>query len=197
MSEHAATIPVRLADGGPNPLLTLRSATADAHRRLDENLPVTRPDLTEDEYLAFLSRMYGIVEPLEEHVAVHVPLDDWDDRRRAWMLREDLGPVVASAPPCPFTPRPANADEALGAAYVLEGSTLGGLHVTEMVRDRLGPNAPTRWFRSHGEQVPARWQAFRRAVHRHVEDGGDLDAIVAGALATFEAMTAWLLPPTA
>ncbi len=187
------TTPVRRADGGPNPLLTLRAATADAHRRLDENLVVTRPDLTADTYLAFLARMYGIVAPLEDHVAVHVPLDDWDDRRRAWMLRDDLGPLADTAARCPYTPAPADPDEALGAAYVLEGSTLGGLHVTGTVEARLGPGAPTRWFRSHGEEVPARWQAFRRAVHRHVEAGGDLGAMVAGATATFEAMTRWLL----
>jgi heme oxygenase (biliverdin-IX-beta and delta-forming) len=193
MPERAVTAQVRRTEEHANPLLALRAATADAHRQLDDGLIVTDPDLTVDAYRQFLVGLYGIVAPLEDHIAVHAPLRDWDDRRRAWMLRLDLGPLADTAPLCPFTPRPADADEALGAAYVLEGSTLGGVHVAAAVRRSVGSGAPTRWFDSHGDQVSARWQAFRRELHRHVDTDGNLGAVIAGAVATFDAMSAWLL----
>lgn len=176
-----------------NPLLALRSATSEAHRRLDDGLVVTDPDLTEDAYLAFLVRLFGIVAPLEDHIAAHAPLGDWDHRRRAWMLRHDLGDLADTVTYCEATPTFDGPDQALGAVYVLEGSTLGGVHVAAMVRQRLGADTPLRWFESYGDQVPIRWQAFRRALHRHVEAGGDLGAMVAGANATFDAMSTWLL----
>jgi heme oxygenase (biliverdin-IX-beta and delta-forming) len=186
--------PNETATGSAPPMVLLRRATAAAHGRLDSGLAVTDPHLTADDYRRFLGRMFGVVAPTEAAIgAADVPLDDWDGRRRTWMLAEDLGEEAAGLPWCRAAQVPMSPARALGAAYVLEGSTLGGVHVAAAVRASVGPHAPVRWFESHGDQVPLRWQGFRQQVNAWVDDDGDLDEVVAGANHTFEVMCDWLL----
>lgn len=51
----------------------------------------------------------------------------------------------------------------VGAAYVLEGSTNGGLFISRAVEKSLGltPGAGTRWLNPYGEAVRSRWQETR------------------------------------
>lgn len=180
--------------GAEPPMITLRRATAESHARLDAGLPVTDPHLTADHYRRFLHRLFGVVAPVEAAIdAAGVPLVDWPDRRRAWMLAEDLADAAGDVVWCDDAAEPLAPARALGAAYVLEGSTLGGVHVAAAVRASVGPGAPVRWFESHGDQVPVRWQGFRRQVNDWVDGDGDLDEVVAGANHTFEVMCDWLL----
>lgn len=164
-------------------MAVLRAATADRHRRLEDDLDLLADDLTPERWSAALRRLLAVVEPLEGAIdAGPPPIDDWAVRRRAALLRADAGdPEVAPSPVLPDVSTPARA---LGALYVLEGSTLGGRVVSAHVRRVLGPAAGTRWFTAYGDDAPVRWAAFRRAA----SDGHDVDELVAAATTTFDAL---------
>ena len=48
------------------------------------------------------------------------------------------------------------------------------------------------FFSGYGDRVGAMWTAYRDAVVRCVEEGGDEEAIVDAAVETFEALERWL-----
>jgi heme oxygenase len=175
-------------------LEALRAGTDDVHRRLEASLPLVRPDLTEHGYHAVLGRFWGLVAPLEEALdRAGVPLADWPERRKAALLEADL-PAVDALPRCGDLPPLDGDDAVLGCLYVLEGSTLGGRHVAAHVERTLGVGAVgTRYFRSYGGAVGARWRAFRAGVARRADAGGDVPAMVGSARATFEAFDRWLV----
>ena len=101
----------------------MREATADAHARVDALMAHGFNDARG--YRAYLSGMQGFVAALLPAVraqaeAMRWPLPDWDG-----LLRQDMDHLQAGAiggiAPLPGCDRAA----ALGALYVLEGSSLG------------------------------------------------------------------------
>jgi heme oxygenase len=173
-------------------LAALRAGTDDVHRRLEDDLPLVRTDLTEATYQAVLGRFWGLVAPLEEALdGSGVPLADWPERRKAGLLEADLDGVAGLAR-CDELPALDDADAVLGCLYVLEGSTLGGRHVAAHVERTLGA-VGTRYFRSYGDDVGARWRTFRSSVAARADTGGDVDAMVGAARATFELFHRWLV----
>jgi heme oxygenase len=178
-------------------LTALRDGTAQVHRRLEVDLPLMRPDLSTDGYHAILGRFWGIIAPLEdEFERAGVPLDDWPHRRKAPLLVADLADLadVRGLPRCDDVPALLGHDAVLGCLYVVEGSTLGGRQVAAHVQGLLGAAVGTRYFRSYGDAVGTRWRTFREAVARRADAGGDVDAMVGSALATFELLHGWLTP---
>ncbi len=173
----------------------LRSGTDDIHRRLEGDSPLARPDLTTDAYHDVLGRLWGLVVPLEEALeCAGVPLVDWPDRRKAPLLAADL-PTLDGLARCDERPPLEGGDAVLGCLYVLEGSTLGGRMVAARVESTLGVGAVgTRYFRSYGDQVGARWRGFRNGVAERADAGGDVDVMVASARWTFELFHRWLTP---
>ena len=169
----------------PVAMAVLRAATADRHQRLEDALDLLADDLTLDRWRRTLVRLLGVVEPLERALdRTPPPVDDWPARRRAALLRADAGdPDVV--PPCAALPDVSTPGRAMGALYVLEGSTLGGRHVSAHVRRVLGAAAGVRWFTAYGDAAPARWASFRAAAGRH-----DPEEMAAAAQATFDAFLA-------
>ncbi len=81
---------------------------------------------------------------------------------------------------------------ALGVAYVLEGSTLGGRFVLAKLPPALAAlrGRATAFLDGYGDQTGARWQAFGQLVEAH--GAADPDACVAGARDCFAALVTWL-----
>lgn len=177
---------------------TLREGTADLHAVLDAAVPLGHPGLDRAAYAAHLARMWGYLAPLEARMAA-VPglaeaLPDLDARWRAPWLAADLtalGLDPAALPRCPTLPALPDLPAALGCAYVLEGSTLGGRVLVDRIQRGLPEVHPhaTRWLRGHGPRTGARWGAFLRAL-----EGFEGAAMLPTARATFRGLTAWLLP---
>jgi heme oxygenase len=75
---------------------------------------------------------------------------------------------------------------------VLEGSTLGGTFI-----DRHLASLPhlsdvrIRAFSPYGSRTGAMWAAFRRVTRDRVAAGGDVEAMVGAARATFDALAVW------
>jgi len=183
------------------PLLqALRDATAPQHADVETLLPASWSTLGRDGYGAYLAKLAGFHLPLEASVfAAH----DWDalglpaaaDRRRGTRLRADLAAlgIDAAALPCSTElPDLRPVGRALGALYVLEGSTLGGqVLAREVTRGAAG--APTAFLYGAGDAAGERWRTFCRFAERLAEGRPDLAAdAVTAACDTFAGLASWL-----
>lgn len=154
--------------------------------------PIERP-----RYAAYLARVLALFEAIEPALwsacARFVP--DAGQRFKSDWLRADLKALGASAASTNATAHASfelgGALEALGAAYVIEGSTLGGpvllarLRAAGVVLDRERGGA--RFLSGYGAQNAAMWRAFRAALQAAALDAHDWPRIERGALAMFRA----------
>ena len=169
-------------------LLTLRTATHDAHDRLETQLDVLTRCRDRDAYVTLLTDLRAVHGPLEQALdaspATAVVLPDWPLRRKtAWLDADLAGLGAAPAPQQAPVALPA-AEDVAGSSYVLEGATLGGAVILRRLEQLWPVPLPHRFFTGYGAQRGAMWRAFRRHV-----DGLPLDpeATVAAALRTFAA----------
>lgn len=120
------------------------------------------------------------------------------DRRKLPLLERDLRAL--NLRPLPLrAPRPAlaGAAEALGALYVLEGATLGGRVIHRRIAGPLGitPEHGGAYYHGYGEGTGPAWKAFGQALERWAEQTGQGARVVAGGVACFAALEAWLATP--
>ncbi|TCA86800.1 biliverdin-producing heme oxygenase [Rhizobium leguminosarum bv. viciae] len=117
----------------------LRAQTADCHGAVDTLFGSFNLSRIQD-YKAFL-RAHARVVPSVEHAlengGIGRLLPDWPDRRRAHLLAVDILELDDRLPI--LLPQPVLRCEAAvwGAAYVLEGSKLGGALLAKAVPDHL------------------------------------------------------------
>ena len=181
----------------------LKSGTAEGHRRLEEELNLARTDQTRETYVALLERFWGLYQPLEDRLLT-VLERQWPGEfvhrgKLASLSRDllDLGHTHASLAllPCAIALPPCDTvTQALGVAYVLEGSTLGGQYLARHYAALLGltPQFGARFFASYGAEVPAMWQRFCALLNTFGESHHDHDVVVAAAQQTFARMQDWL-----
>jgi heme oxygenase len=154
----------------------LRDATAEDHRRVDALYGAC--DLACDRhYRRFLVAHAAAFLPVEdalERDGIAAWLPDWHARRRGDALRADLAGLDERAPDAFAAPRYAGQAAALGAAYVLEGSRMGGARL----RRALPHEAPQRFL---GAPQPA--SSWRRLVET-LEAALDTPAALAAAIAS-------------
>jgi heme oxygenase len=122
----------------------LRAATAADHERVDRLF--SKLDLSSNaDYRRFLTAQAAAHLPIEaalEAAGITALLADWPERRRSASLLADLEQLGIEAP-APLPPPPLTGEPAmLGAAYVLEGSRLGGA----FLKRSLAPEAPRRFL---------------------------------------------------
>ena len=183
-------------------LARLRAETRPQHDALERVVDLLDPALTLERYRRWLHVLHGFHAPVERAICA-VPgwsalgLDPVERRRLAWLETDlaSLGEARAGAfGECAAVPVPRTLSEALGALYVLEGSTLGGRVIVRHLEATLGlgPLRGARFFAGHGERTGAMWAGCRHALERHAEGGGDVDAVVEGAAGTFAALGRWI-----
>lgn len=174
----------------------LKRETRASHEKLERlnPLPTTRAD-----HAAQLAAFYGFVAPWEERLAAVLPESDpiRAGRAKSAWLEADLtffGYDLASIPRASGGELPSTDSRAaiLGAAYVLEGSTLGGQMISQHVERTLGLTGGEgyRFHRSYGRQVGAQWQAFRAEL-LHASSPENDATMVQAARATFDRIHDW------
>jgi heme oxygenase len=148
-------------------LLRLRRETATLHRRVENRLfPAALADRVS--YAAMLAALLRLHEPLEAQFPTFTGFAslgiDLDVRRKSDRLRRDLTDLTGQQFRSEglHLPLPDLA-AALGAFYVLEGSTLGGRVLQREVRTRLG-DVPTDFLSGYGDQTGRRWKETRAAL---------------------------------
>jgi heme oxygenase len=184
----------------------LRARTAPLHLRVEQLLGL--PDAIADhwDYGRWLARLFGLYEPLER--SFHA-FDEWDrlglplDRRNPCarlsgdLLALGIDPHHVPRASLAMLPRLPTFPHALGALYVLEGSTLGGRMILRDLEARLGPQivGAMCFLRGHGAETGPMWQSFRTALDRFGQASPRLrEDVVAGAERTFDAILAWFTP---
>lgn len=113
----------------PEIITALRTATSDAHARLEADIDlfgrVADPDGRRDLVTRF-HRLHATVEPAVAAWLADLPGLAFERRRRSGDVGRDLADLGLAPPTQPALPPAASLGEALGWWYVLEGSSLGG-----------------------------------------------------------------------
>ncbi len=181
-------------------LAQLRAATAEAHQRLEDRLDLLRAPVSARRIAGAIEGFWGfhsVWEPAMDAQPVLAPL--WSGRARRAAIRADLmalgrdAATIAALPRCEPAAALANTPwRALGALYVLEGSTLGGQVIARALAGQPWlPPGGLRTFNPYGAETGARWRAFRAGAealapaHTHA-------AVIDGALDAFALLADWL-----
>lgn len=183
----------------------LRRETADLHARAEAAPRLRRclsPDYTLAEYIELLGAFY-VLHAETERLLLREPCltlrDMFRSRRRSPLIARDLrglggrpradqgSELTALLPLCETR------SERLGAAYVLEGSALGGALIGKALRRSLGAGIADRLlFHAAADGLAGRWRDFLSVLDREAEDA---EGAIAAARTTFRAVTIWLERP--
>jgi len=166
----------------------LRHGTRDAHERLDRCFRTLELTHLAD-YGVFLSAQAAALIPLEaalERAGIAAILPDWPDRCRSNAIRADVSRLGCELPEDSGTVDWIGDPAAmLGAAYVLEGSRLGGA----MLRRHVLTAADARIiaamdFLRHGEHARF-WQSFELVLSACTPTQGERDTMIDSAVRSF------------
>ncbi|AVJ29439.1 biliverdin-producing heme oxygenase [Achromobacter spanius] len=175
----------------------LREGTRERHETLDQGLALAEDHVDRGHYLAYLRALLGWLEPLEQRLWQL----DWPQSLRAreragktvW-LHEDLNAAgdAASIVHCEHSPQVAKADAyALGVAYVVEGSQLGGRFLAKRLQ-AVAPDLPQRYLHGYGDQVGPLWKEFLLYLDSEAGALGREAQALQGARDAFDSLTGWL-----
>jgi heme oxygenase len=177
----------------------LKAETRQAHDHIERVVDVKARVSSLTAYRQLLARFYGFHAVWEaEAQAIIADPDLLAGRSRTPLLVRDLtalGADPADIRNLPLSPPVLRAPvlaEALGAMYVVEGSTLGGSIVAKHVERTLGlgPGTGCAYFRSYGAEVGSRWRDFKARLLALSSPNTD-DQVVAAANRTFAHLSAW------
>ena len=186
---------------GRSSLRRLKVETASLHARAEEYVRILEEDATLAKYHRYLAAMHGYHAPMEAGLAAHEALAavgfDAIVRRKRTLIESDLaalGDPRKAWPACPRLPEIGSLGRAIGAAYVIEGSTLGGRFILSKLPPALAPlrGRATAFLEGYGAETGARWRAFGEVVERALDTPALEDDAVAGACETFTRLSDWL-----
>lgn len=160
-------------------------------------MPLILSAKTTEAYARLLKGMYGFYQPMEERIAPFLPLMNFPQpvSNRAHHILTDLQALGANGIIPLSTDLPVLNDplEALGALYVLEGSSLGGRIIARMLRKEAAlPANAFQFFEGHQENTGAHWQAFVRRLNQLAVTPSEIATVSAAANITFAAHTRWM-----
>ena len=176
----------------------LRLVTREAHLRLEAVVDFDGRLTSLDLYRCFLEGFFRFVMPVE---AVLSALDlkklgiDYQSRRKlSWIEADlkDLGHTSESLEALPAfgeLPQLNEPVEALGAMYVLEGSSLGRQVMLTKLAERLNirPDWAGHFFSGYGKETGAMWRSFIDALNEAGRSPEAARLIETAALASFAA----------
>lgn len=182
-------------------LSALRTATAAAHRTLEDAVGIPRRLLKVAEYRQLLVTFLGFYRPLERALWA---AGDWNScgldltgrQKTPWLAGDlqALGVDAAALPDCGRMPAIDDLAQGLGCLYVLEGATLGGRQITGMMEGSPVPPDARRFFASYGAETGLRWQEFLAALKSFEGRSAEWERaeLVEAATDTFRALQLWL-----
>ena len=186
----------------------LKKNTYPEHQAAEKKMILALKKLeTQEDYIRMLSWLYSFYAPLEDRIRQYVTEDTLPDitkRCRAGYILEDIkqsgetageiGEITANkitSAPEKDLPIIDSADRALGALYVLEGSTLGGRIIAGMITRQLGPTAGNSYFNSYGAETENMWQSFKDFLDQP-RSAEQQAAIIDAAKETFITFKNWI-----
>lgn len=148
------------------------------------------------DYVALLSLLYGYYAAVEDRLTEHVSASkaDFVARRKAARILDDMAVHATDyqvPTPCARLPNVNSFHSALGVLYVLEGSTLGGRIIAQLISRKLAIDSGLSFFLSYGDDVELMWISFKDILRGPFSPEQEQD-VLAGALETFETFNYWL-----
>jgi len=148
--------------------LQLKEETSEVHRESEKIMirHLKKMTTTED-YILFLNWLYGYYHPLEELLRPWITPDrmpDGEKRSHAGNILLDIQESGITVPPVEMEqdlPRIGSFAAALGALYVVEGSTLGGRIIATMLTRQLGSTSSLFFYNSYGKETENMWLTFK------------------------------------
>jgi len=175
----------------------IKAHTREDHAALEKKL-MQRIARIEDrvDYVALLVLLYGYYSALERAINPFAlnRIDNYADRRKASKIYDDvksLMPQFANFPLCETLPKIDSFNSALGALYVMEGSTLGGPIIKRIISAKLGSDDGFTFFLSYGEKVQLMWERFKQHLEGPFSTYDEVE-IVNAARETFNTFNHWL-----
>lgn len=178
----------------------LRSETKAAHQALEKLIiPQIKNIRNNEDYIRLLELFYGYFYPIEKLIDKHLDttlVPDYNNRRKATRLIQDI--YASGGRPSHETaedlPEITSTAEALGAMYVLEGSTLGGKIISKMIVQNLSltNEDAVSFFKGYGDASDDMWAAFTQVLNNYTEDTATQSRIVEAADATFKKFINWV-----
>lgn len=178
---------------------SLRAATSAVHARLHRHsgLSAAASGVIEiDLYRALLIRLYGFHRAFDASIEEYAYLLGDDTPSRSSLIESDLsafGVAPEGVPLCEKLPRVRNEAQALGALYVVEGSSLGGAIIANALKPVLAPlkGAGCRFFSNDG----AKRGGWRRLLAKIETLHGQPElerAATDAAISTFQLFEDWM-----
>lgn len=177
----------------------LKEQTSNNHQVLEKKLLAQMRNMqSKQDYAALLKSFYSYFGGLE--VAINKQLDlsalpDYSKRRKTAVLANDIIYLAAPLPAlADETSLPAiiNHAQAMGALYVIEGSTLGGKIISKMVSRQLNLTgiAGLSFFNGYGDDTDKMWGSFKIALNN--TPNVVADEVILAANETFIKFGDWL-----
>jgi heme oxygenase (biliverdin-IX-beta and delta-forming) len=197
---RVGSAPISQREPRKSVLERLKHETAAEHATIENATAIMNPRLSLLEYRAYLESSLGFYCVAEAKLCragvwevLNLPAAE---RLKLPLLVKDLQALghedPFSLPVCDQPPEWPSAAAAVGGAYVLEGSTLGGRVISRHIHERFGADAPCAFLECYGRNTGEKWQAFRSALAGFASSREIENQIIAGARATFTAFTRWL-----
>ena len=186
----------------------LKESTQPSHQALEKKMvSMIRKIHTRQDYVKFLKLMYGYYSALEKRVQEYVSELEIGKRRKAERLLEDISYFESmttsgesssrdsrttasfeeslpqgTLPDASWNELPAirSHAEALGAMYVMEGSTMGGKIIARMIEGQAGISGPSgfSFFNGYGEETGRMWEEFKVFLNRPLDEMEKLNMIL-------------------
>jgi heme oxygenase (biliverdin-IX-beta and delta-forming) len=175
----------------------LKEQTLTYHQQLEKKLVSQIKGLaTKEDYLQLLQLFYGYFGGLEDRINLFIDqniLPDHAQRRKTGAIADDIlamggEPMLKAGNDA--LPEINNAEQALGALYVIEGSTLGGSIISKMISGKLGLTTGLSFFNSYGENTHQMWDAFKAILNKKSAETEPV--ITAAANSTFLKFKTWI-----
>lgn len=176
-------------------LKKLKESTRDQHDDLESTVDVMNQTFTIEDYKTLMSKFYRFYAAMEPELA---KLDwetigyDFDERQKLGKLENDLRNLGLE--PSEVSngwndiPKVDNLAKALGAAYVIEGATLGGQLIKRHLKENLEitPENGGSFFNGYGELTGPKWKEFGAVITKYNEENGGDEETIEAARSTFD-----------
>lgn len=159
-------------------MTALRTATAAAHRDI-EGVAVMQAllagNLPRSGYLRLLNLLYHFHLPLDKEIEQHSYWQQRDFdirlRRKSDWLEQDiqaLGGEIACELPAFTLPPLQTTEQLMGCLYVMEGSSLGAVSISKLLREHYGYDSETggRFYAAYGKQTRPFWDETTQLIEQ-------------------------------
>lgn len=180
-------------------LQSLRTATVEIHTAIETQADVERRLRDLAERPGIVARFHVLHSAVEAAVApwrTHFEADGYDPDRRSLLILAGLEMLGVPTPDSEKVAALPTYGEAIGWAYVAEGSMLGGRVMQKgMLRDGI-PLTGLEFLDPWGDETGSRWRAFMRVMDSACASGrATPEDVLKGGRDAFDLAFRLLVPP--